>query len=438
MLAEADRRVRVRGRPEAMLRRRPPGAGHARGATRRERERFFATLALGMALIYTGDGEEGAGRCARRSTILERSDALSGDPRLLVVGRARRRCGCARPQRGPRARRARDRVGARAGRGRRAAVLALARRRATRRRATGRGRGRALRGGDPARARDGAGDVAVRRAGGPGVRRGPPGPRGAAASTPRRRSRSREQLGLAFFRLWALDALAELELGPRERRAGDRAAARRRSSCSPSAASPTPTCRPCPSSSRRCCGSTAPRHAARGLRARRRTPRASRGRSRGSRAAARRATYDVRGGAAPARADARPLRGGPHPALPRRGAAPRAGARPGARAAAPRRRRVRRARRRARGPSARGASCQASGETARRRDPRTLDQLTPRELQVALVARRGPHDPRGGGEAVPQPEDRRLPPAPRLPQARRSARAPRWPTPLRRATRTPS
>ena len=69
---------------------------------------------------------------------------------------------------------------------------------------------------------------------------------------------------------------------------------------------------------------------------------------------------------------------------------------------------------------------QASGETARRRDPLTLDALTPRELQVALVVAEGHTIRETAGEALPLPQDRRPPPAERLPQARdRLARRPR-------------
>ena len=82
MLAEAADACAFAARPEPMLRaaRRAwslltPGAG--------ERERFFATLALGMALIYDGQGDEGAGLLRDATRLLERSDALSGDPRLL-------------------------------------------------------------------------------------------------------------------------------------------------------------------------------------------------------------------------------------------------------------------------------------------------------------------------------------------------------------------
>ncbi len=60
----------------------------------------------------------------------------------------------------------------------------------------------------------------------------------------------------------------------------------------------------------------------------------------------------------------------------------------------------------------------ATGETARKRDPSTLDQLTPRELQIALDLAVRSDDARGRGQALPQPEDDRVPPAQRLPQAR--------------------
>ncbi|MDX6582461.1 MAG: hypothetical protein QOI10_1645 [Solirubrobacterales bacterium] len=82
MLAEATDACVYAGRPEAMLaparRARellPAGAG--------ERERFFASLALGTALIYDGQGDEGTSLLREAVTVLEASDALSGDPRLL-------------------------------------------------------------------------------------------------------------------------------------------------------------------------------------------------------------------------------------------------------------------------------------------------------------------------------------------------------------------
>ena len=41
------------------------------------------------------------------------------------------------------------------------------------------------------------------------------------------------------------------------------------------------------------------------------------------------------------------------------------------------------------GPTQRGAELAATGETARRRDPSTLDDLTPQELQIALLLAAG-------------------------------------------------
>jgi hypothetical protein len=82
MLAEAADACAYAARPEPMLQ----VARRAWAALRPdagERDAFFARLALGMALIYNGRGEEGAGLVRDAVEILERSDALSGDPRLL-------------------------------------------------------------------------------------------------------------------------------------------------------------------------------------------------------------------------------------------------------------------------------------------------------------------------------------------------------------------
>ncbi len=82
MFAEAADASLLTARPEAMLRA-AQRAWDALQPDSGERERFFAGLALGMALIYNGRGEEGAGLLRDAVEILERSDALSGDPRLL-------------------------------------------------------------------------------------------------------------------------------------------------------------------------------------------------------------------------------------------------------------------------------------------------------------------------------------------------------------------
>ena len=64
------------------------------------------------------------------------------------------------------------------------------------------------------------------------------------------------------------------------------------------------------------------------------------------------------------------------------------------------------------------AELAATGETARRRDVTTLNDLTPQELQIALRLAGGPHDQGDRRGPVPQPEDDRVPPAQRLPQTR--------------------
>ena len=75
-----------------------------------------------------------------------------------------------------------------------------------------------------------------------------------------------------------------------------------------------------------------------------------------------------------------------------------------------------------------GAGAARAGGQRRDRAPaRPAHARRAHPARAAGGARAGrrAHDPRGGGEALPQPEDRRLPPAPRLPQARdRLARRP--------------
>ena len=82
LLAEACEACFYAARPELMLR----TARAARAAMPErpgERERFCGALSLGMALTYTGEGELGAGWLREATDVLEHSDALSGDPRLL-------------------------------------------------------------------------------------------------------------------------------------------------------------------------------------------------------------------------------------------------------------------------------------------------------------------------------------------------------------------
>ncbi len=63
------------------------------------------------------------------------------------------------------------------------------------------------------------------------------------------------------------------------------------------------------------------------------------------------------------------------------------------------------------------AELAATGVTVRRRDPSTIDDLTPQELQIAVLLAAA-SDTRNRDGPVPQPEDDRVPPAPRLPEAR--------------------
>ena len=290
----------------------------------------------------------------------------------------------------PRARRSRDRVRPQRARRRRAAVLALAR--GARRRDLGPLAVAVALYEEAIRLARETGQATALCAGLAGLAcvEARLGPRPPAASTPPRRSR---ETGAARARVlppvgastrWPSSNSASAT--SRRRSSGSR----RRSACSPSAGSPTRTPHRCPSSSRRCCASTAPRRPERGWT---RSPAAAEAKGQPwslARLARCRGLLVTGGtstsrGAAPARPHARPLRGGAHAALLRRGAA----ARPPARA-----RRASRCARAVETFDALGAApwaerarreLQASGETARRRDPLTLDELTPRELQVALV-----------------------------------------------------
>src|SRR3954452_21622672 len=84
MLAEATDACAYAGRPEAML----ASARRAYDllpADATERERFFANLALGTAKIYADEGEEGPRLLREAVAILEASNALSADPRSLAA-----------------------------------------------------------------------------------------------------------------------------------------------------------------------------------------------------------------------------------------------------------------------------------------------------------------------------------------------------------------
>src|SRR5918999_2003824 len=60
----------------------------------------------------------------------------------------------------------------------------------------------------------------------------------------------------------------------------------------------------------------------------------------------------------------------------------------------------------------------ASGESARRRDPSTITQLTPQEVQIARFVTPGLSKPRHRRSALSQPAHDRLPPPKRVRQAR--------------------
>jgi DNA-binding CsgD family transcriptional regulator len=84
MLAEAAEACEYGAEPEKMLQ----AAERAFGALApdaSDRARCFAHFALGMALIYTGRGAHAADRLREAAELLERSDALKGDPRLLTL-----------------------------------------------------------------------------------------------------------------------------------------------------------------------------------------------------------------------------------------------------------------------------------------------------------------------------------------------------------------
>jgi DNA-binding CsgD family transcriptional regulator len=82
MLSEAAEACFYAGLPDAMLPlARRAGELVAPGAE--SRERFFASLALGTALIFSGEGNEGVPWLHEAVALIEDSDALSGETRLL-------------------------------------------------------------------------------------------------------------------------------------------------------------------------------------------------------------------------------------------------------------------------------------------------------------------------------------------------------------------
>ena len=83
MYAEAAESCAYAGRPEAMLRA-ARGAWGLLAPGAAAREEFSANLALGTALVLNGRGAEGAPHMRRAVAVLEGSDALSRDPRLLT------------------------------------------------------------------------------------------------------------------------------------------------------------------------------------------------------------------------------------------------------------------------------------------------------------------------------------------------------------------
>ena len=61
----------------------------------------------------------------------------------------------------------------------------------------------------------------------------------------------------------------------------------------------------------------------------------------------------------------------------------------------------------------------SSGGRAQRGPRARSDELTPQQMQIAAMVAEGTDEPEHRGLAVPEPEDDRVPPRPRLPQARR-------------------
>ena len=445
ILAEAAERAaalrsRARGRDarggamQSLLRGRRPGDGadgRACDASWRPgsaaARRSSPVSPAGMALVFAGEGEAGARALQRRSRaarVLRRAPRRS---RTSSSGRHTGRSGCARRRpegactsarwrscaaerpwvRCPNCsctshatgRRRDDWPAAHAGYDE---AIALARE-------TGQGVALAfgLAGLAWLEAREGpGGGVPCTRGGGPrGVHPGGRGDARAVGGGGARRSRARPRP--ARGRARALPGMGRAPRGARDRGRGPLASARARGDATSGWAAAT-TRLPRPRSTQR-------------ARRRRDSPGRSHARPAPRPAGDRRGLRaGVRSGGRPARRNARRLRDGADPSrLRRRACAARAGASARARSSG---RRSTPSTRSApnRGRTSPASSSRRRGRPRGRRDPSTLDELTPQELQIALLLAGRPNDPRGSGRDVPQPEDDRVPPAERLPEARHS------------------
>ena len=354
---------------------------------------ILAGLAYGMALVFAGEGDSGARsiRSGRRPARGVRRAPGRSVPRRL--GRATGRCGCARPRRGAACTSARSRSSA-AGRRSARSPSCSSTWRATGRRPTSgppRTPPTARRSRSPARPGRASRSRSGSRAS-PGSRRARDA-RQSAARTPPRDARRASRTGVTVHELWTIAALGDLELGlgrPEAaldalRRMGRAARSRERDrGRRPVARAGARETLPAPGPGRRSAAAHAARHE-------------QSARAKGQPWALARAARSAR----PARADDELEREFDEAlACTRRrrtSSRPRGRASPTARAyAAPASAsaRAKSCARRSR-PSTRSAPCrgrtcaraelEATGETARKRDPSTLDQLTPQELQIALL-----------------------------------------------------